>query len=210
MSRPACVLFDLDDTLARYDHDARARALAARCGIAPERIEEELFASGLEHDTHLGRYDAQGQADALARRLGVPIALADCIAARAASMTPHNAVIALARQVSRRAQLTILTNNGLLIRDHLGALYPALAQLFAGHVFCSAEFGIGKPEPALLHHCLECLQLAPAAVLFVDDKPANVDAARAIGPHVHHYRDPAGLAAVPRNHDLLEEPTHAP
>lgn len=210
MSRPACVLFDLDDTLARYDHDARVRALAARCGVAPERIEAELFASGLEHDTDLGRFDAQGQADALAQRLGVPVAVADCIAARAVSMTPHDAVIALARQVSRRARLAILTNNGLLIRDHLGTLCPALAQLFAGHVFCSAEFGTGKPEPAFFHRCLERLQLAPAAALFVDDKPANVDAARGIGLHAHHYCDPAGLAAVLRNHDLLEEATHAP
>ena len=180
MSRPACILFDLDDTLARYDHDARVRALAARCGVAPERIEAELFASGLEHDTDLGRYDARGQADALAQ------------------------------QVSRRAQLAILTNNGLLIRDHLGTPCPALAQLFAGHVFCSAEFGIGKPKPAFFHHCLERLQLAPAAALFVDDKPANVDAARAIGLHAHHYRDSTGLAAALRDHDLLEEPTHAP
>jgi putative hydrolase of the HAD superfamily len=77
-------------------------------------------------------------------------------------------------------------------------------------VFCSAEFGIGKPESASFRHCLERLQLAPAAVLFVDDKPANADAARVIGLHAHHYRDPAGLAAVLRDHDLLEEPTHAP
>lgn len=210
MSRPACVLFDLDDTLARYDHDARVRALAARCGVAPERIEAELFTSGLEHDTDLGHYDPQGQADALSRRLGVPVALADCIAARAAAMTPVDAVVALAQRVSRRARLAILTNNGSLIRDHLGTLCPALAPLFAGRVFCSAEFGIGKPEPAFFQNCLECLQLAPAAALFIDDKPANVDAARAIGLHAHHYRDPAGLEAVLRDHDLLEEPTHAP
>lgn len=209
MTRPACVLFDLDDTLVHYDHDARVHALAARVGVSPERIEAELFASGLEHDTDLGRFDAQSQADELARRLGVPVALPDCIAARAASMLPFDAVIALAQQVARRARLAIVTNNGLLIRDHLGALCPALAPLFAGRVFCSAEFGIGKPEPAFFHHCLERLQLAPAAVLFVDDKPANVDAARAIGLHAHHYRDAAGLAAVLREHDLLEEATHA-
>jgi HAD superfamily hydrolase (TIGR01509 family) len=210
MSRPACVLFDLDDTLVRYDHDARVRALAARCGVAPERIEVELFASGLEHDTDLGRFDAQGQADALAQRLGVPVAVADCIAARAASMMPNDAVITLAERISRRARLAILSNNGLLIRDHLGALCPALAPLFSGRVFCSAEFGIGKPEPALFHRCLERLGLAPTAVLFVDDKAANADAARDVGLHAHHYRDAAGLAAVLRDHDLLEEATHAP
>lgn len=210
MSRPACVLFDLDDTLVRYDHDTRVRTLAARCGVAPGRIEAELFASGLEHDTDLGHHDPQGQADALAQRLGVAVALADCIAARAASMVPDFAVIALAARASRRARLAILSNNGLLIRDHLDSLCPALAPLFSGRVFCSAEFGIGKPEPAIFRHCLDRLDLPPEAVLFVDDKATNVDAARGIGLRAHHYRDAAGLEAALRDYDLLEEAPHAP
>ncbi len=36
MSRPALVLFDLDDVLVGYDHAARLAALSLRTGIAPK------------------------------------------------------------------------------------------------------------------------------------------------------------------------------
>ncbi len=203
--RPACVLFDLDETLVRYDHGVRLRTLADRVGVAPARIEAELFASGLERDGDLGRHDAQGQADELARRLGVAVALADCIAARAASMTPDAEVVALAHAVARRARVAILSNNGLLVRDHLPALCPALSPLFDGQVLCSAEFGVGKPEAVVFAHAADRLGLAPGAILFVDDKPANAEAARAAGLRAHHHRDAAALRAVLAAHHLLED-----
>lgn len=206
MSAPRCVLFDLDETLVRYDHDMRVRTLAARCGVAPARVEAELFASGLEHDTDLGRYDARTQADELSRRLGAVVTLEDCIAARAASMTPDVDVIALAEQASQRAMVAILTNNGLLIRDHLSTLCPSLSPLFDGRVFCSAEFGIGKPDPAIFHRCAERLGVAFGSILFVDDKAANTDAARAIGLHAHHHRDAASLREILYSFALLEQP----
>jgi HAD superfamily hydrolase (TIGR01509 family) len=209
VKRPACVLFDLDETLVRYDHDARVRTLAARVGVAPERIEAELFASGLEHDSDLGRHDARGQAEVLARRLGVAVSLADCIAARAASMAPDTEVVALAHEAARHASVAILSNNGLLVRDHLPALCPALSPLFDGRVLCSAEFGIGKPEAAIFAHASARLGLAPDAILFVDDKRANADAAQAAGMRAHHYCGAAGLRAALIDHGLLEN-GHAP
>jgi HAD superfamily hydrolase (TIGR01509 family) len=210
VKRPACVLFDLDETLVRYDHSARVRTLAARVGVAPERIEAELFASGLERDSDLGRHDARSQAEVLARRLGVAVSLADCIAARAASMTPDAEVVALAHEAARHASVAILSNNGLLVRDHLPALCPALSPLFDGRVLCSAEFGIGKPEAAIFAHASARLGLPPEAILFVDDKRANADAAQAAGMRAHHHRNAAGLRAALIDHGLLENPDHAP
>lgn len=208
-SAPSHILFDLDETLVRYDHEARVRTLAARCSVAPERIEAALFTSGLEHDTDLGRYDARAQAEELSRRLGAAVTLEDCIAARAASMTPDFEVIALAEQASRRASVAILTNNGLLVRDHLAALCPPLSPLFDGRVFCSAEFGVGKPDPAIFHRCAQRLGAPVASILFVDDKAANTDAARAAGLQAHHHRDAASLRQVLHSLTLLEQTADA-
>lgn len=202
-TRPACVLFDLDDVLARYDHDRRVRALAARVGVTPERIEAELFASGLEHESDLGRHDAQGHADALAARLGVPVRLDDCIDARAAGMTIDDAVLALAARVARRATVAVLTNNGALVRDHLPRLAPGIHALFGGRVFCSADLGVAKPDPRLFLDAARRLALAPADVLFVDDKPANAAGAREAGMRAHRFVDAAALEAELRGCGLL-------
>lgn len=205
MKRPGCVLFDLDGTLVHYDHATRVETLARRVGTTAERVEAELFASGLEQETDLGLHDAQGQADALARRLGVPVSLGDCIAARASSMAPDAEVVALAREAARHAKIAILTNNGLLVRDQLAALCAPLGELFADRVFCSAEFGIGKPDPAIYLQCAQRLGLKPASILFVDDKRENADAARTAGLQAHHHTDAAELRAALQAHGLLED-----
>ncbi len=204
MKRPACVLFDLDHTLVHYDHAVRVRTLAERCGVESERVMEALTHSGLERDSDLGLFDAEGHARELSRRLGAPVSLDDCIAARAASMAPIAETLALAHDVARNAQVAILTNNGLMVRDHLHTLCPALSPLFDGRVFCSAEFGVGKPDPAIFMRAAERLGLPPSAILFIDDKATNADAARSIGMDALHYGGPQALRVSLRELGLLE------
>lgn len=205
MNRPDCVLFDLDHTLVHYDHAVRVRALAERCGADPERVMDALTHSGLERDSDLGLFDAEGHAHELSRRLGVPATLEDCIAARAASMAPIAETLALAQEVARHARVAILTNNGLMVRDHLHVLCPPLSPLFDGRVFCSAEFGVGKPDPGIFLRSAERLGLSPAAILFIDDKAANAEAARAVGMDALHFTGPGALRAALHARGLLED-----
>lgn len=209
MKRPACVLFDLDHTLVHYDHALRLDALARRSGCPTEQIEQALFHSGLERDSDLGRFDAQGHARELSRRLGATLTLEDCIVARAAAMAPIAGMLALAHETSRHARVAILTNNGLMVRDHLHVLCPALSPLFDGRVLCSAEFGVGKPDPAIFLRSAERLGLPPPAILFIDDKAANADAARSVGMDALHFGGPHALRASLRERGLLENSNEA-
>jgi len=197
MAMPALVLFDLDGVLAHYEHAPRLRVLARRSGASVEAVSRALFESGLESDADLGRYNAQGQVDELARRLGAPLSLADCIEARRAAMRADPAMLALAGAIASRSGVAILTNNNLLLRDHLPAICPALFPLFEDRVFCSAQFGLAKPDPAIFHRCLASLDVQPEEAFFIDDKPDNAEGARRAGLRAHHYRDlPALLAEL--------------
>ncbi|MGG6463620.1 HAD family hydrolase [Solilutibacter silvestris] len=195
MAAPACILFDLDHTLTDYDHERRVQALAQRIGFSPASVHAELFTSGLERETDLGLHDPEGHARAISRRLGVPVTLQDCIVARAAAMTPYPEMLELVRELSGRATLAILTNNGLLVRDHFAAICPELAEFFGDRVFCSALFKLAKPDPAVFLACAERLQIAPERILFTDDKAANADGARVAGLQGHHFHDAATLRA---------------
>jgi HAD superfamily hydrolase (TIGR01509 family) len=73
-------------------------------------------------------------------------------------------------------------------------------------VFCSAQFRHSKPEPAIFLDCLEALDVAPADALFVDDKVANANGARAAGLRAHHYQGHSGLRDALSTHRLLELP----
>jgi putative hydrolase of the HAD superfamily len=204
-SAPAVVLFDLDGVLAHYDHASRLQLLARRSGASVEAVSRALFESGLERDADLGLHDAQGQVDEFSRRLGRPVSLDDCIAARCAAMRADPAVLALAQRIARHAQVAILTNNNLLLRDHLPAICPPLFPLFESRVLCSAQFRLAKPDPAIFQHCLAALGATPDQALFIDDKRENADGARRAGLHAHHYRDLPTLLAALREFEFPED-----
>ncbi len=209
MATPALVLLDLDGVLTRYDRAARLAALAARSGKSSEQVKAALFDSGLEDESDLGRWRPREYAEELSRRLGAKLTLDDCIAARAASMTPDDATLDLVRRIAQRARVAILTNNGLFLRAHLPAMCAALFPLFTGRVHCSGEFGVAKPNPAIYRRCLAVLDTEPKHALFVDDNPDNVRGAIEAGLDAVHFTDTAALAKAFATRQLIGELPHA-
>ncbi|HEU0153215.1 MAG TPA: HAD-IA family hydrolase [Arenimonas sp.] len=204
MSRPALVLFDLDDVLVGYDHARRLATLAERTGTTPKVAHRALFTAGVEKAADQGVLDIPGTLAALARELGAPVTLDDWIAARADAMSARPEVLALARATAEVAEVAILTNNGLLLRDHLEQMHPPLFPLFRDRIYCSAQFGRSKPDPAIYRDCLAALGVAPADALFIDDKVANANGARAAGLKAHHYTGSSSLRSALATHRLLE------
>lgn len=49
------------------------------------------------------------------------------------------------------------------------------------HQIFSAEVRSIKPEPAIYQHCIEALGVEPSEALFIDDRDANLEQARAAG-----------------------------
>jgi putative hydrolase of the HAD superfamily len=61
---------------------------------------------------------------------------------------------------------------------------------FAHHTF-SHRLGIAKPEAEIYRHAAEGLGVAPADILFIDDREENIAAARAAGMQAVQYTDHA-------------------
>lgn len=61
------------------------------------------------------------------------------------------------------------------VREHFTWLSSFHCQTF------SCEAGLIKPDHAIYQYCLRSLEVEPSEALFVDDRKANVDAARAVG-----------------------------
>lgn len=72
------------------------------------------------------------------------------------------------------------TNHAHWARQHDGPDgFPTAARL---HIrLASHELGLAKPDPAIYHAATESFGVEPGQVLFFDDMPENIDAARAIG-----------------------------
>jgi FMN phosphatase YigB (HAD superfamily) len=68
----------------------------------------------------------------------------------------------------------------------------------------SAEERVAKPAPAIFRIALEKLEVAPAEAVFLDDFPANVTGARALGMHAIHFTH-AEQALAELNQILADE-----
>ncbi len=55
------------------------------------------------------------------------------------------------------------------------------------HVTFSYELRIVKPEAAIYHDAVRGVRVSPSEALFLDDKPENVEGARAVGLHAEIY-----------------------
>ncbi len=81
-------------------------------------------------------------------------------------------------------------------------LSPAFGLL--ADTIVSGDEKLVKPDPAIYAVVLARTALEPQDLLFVDDSAANIEAARAIGFHVHRFEDPATLWPTLIDHGLLE------
>jgi putative hydrolase of the HAD superfamily len=89
------------------------------------------------------------------------------------------ATVTLARQLSRRYLVALLSNATPLLAERLAA-EPDLHGLFSA-VVISALAGVRKPEARAFALVCHHLGLPPAACVMIDDKERNTAAARAAG-----------------------------
>ncbi len=182
------IIFDMDGVLCRTDFLRGREILGKRIGVTAAAIEAAIYKSGFDNEADQGRFTVEQYLQGLAERLGVVVGRADWLAARKAAMTPDRDMLALARALGRRVGTAMLTNNGPLLRAHIGEVFPQVVELFGARCFFSCEFGTGKEGTAVFALLLERIGATPAATLFIDDSAAYIDNARAAGLNIHHFR----------------------
>jgi glucose-1-phosphatase len=197
------VLFDMEGVLSHYDRTARVEHLAATSGQTEDTVRYAIWGSGLEARADAGQISDDDYLSELGALLNYPINRTEWLAARHASITPNEPVLALASQVAERGEIAVLTNNCRLFTDHVDYLNPPVARLFGSRVYSSASFGAAKPAAQTYLGCVEQIGVPAAETLFIDDTEANVTGAINAGLRGHRFIDAAGLAEALRRHALL-------
>src|SRR5262249_47003716 len=109
------------------------------------------------------------------------------------AMSVNAPTVALARRVSQRCRIAMLTNNGWLLKESLPQLVPEIVAVFGEHAHASCEFNSRKPEPAVFERILARYGSEPARSVFIDDEPENIAAAGRLGLTAIHYTGPDEL-----------------
>jgi putative hydrolase of the HAD superfamily len=141
------------------------------------------------------------------RRLG--IAAGDALALRADLHRLEHFDVELldvVRDLKPRARQAIVSNAWGGTRRRLQAL--GLDALFDAIVI-SAEVGASKPSPDIFQIALGQLEVSPAACIFIDDAPENVESATALGMAGYRHHEPRTTATWVRSQFAIDGASHA-
>lgn len=197
-------LFDLDGVLRHHDPDHAGR-VESRYGLAPGTLGRAAFEVARLQDAVSGVLRHEDWSRAVAEELtsthGIdgPTAVAEYFAIEAMSVDAD--VLELVRAVRRRVPVGVLTNGS----SRLGEELEAMALASEVDVVCNSwELGVAKPSRAAYERAAERLDASPSQCFFTDDRPANVDAARAAGMTAHLFLDPDELRKALRAARLVD------
>jgi putative hydrolase of the HAD superfamily len=201
---PRLVIFDMDDVLCHYDLGRRLRALSRISGKMPRDIRAAIWDSGFEDEADAGVYaTSQAYLAGFGERLGYVIKRHEWITARRQAMAPFHGVLSLAQTLARDVDTAVFTNNGPLLKESIGEVFPEAQSVFADRLHCSYEFQTKKPDPAAFTRLLAKLGRAAGECFFIDDKKSNVEGARLAGLQAHRFVTYEGLESEVRRLGLL-------
>ena len=179
---PRAVIFDFGRVLSMQPDVEAHTALVATAGVPDEVFEEHYWAHRHAYDA--GALNGETYWQNVAKGAGFALT-----AERLAAFHHHDALMwanlnapmlewALALQEAG-IKTAILSNMGDVNLAYMRKHFDWLSGFTC--LTWSCELLTAKPDPAIYRHTLEKLGVTPGEAIFIDDIPANITAARALG-----------------------------
>ena len=178
-------IFDIGNVLVRFDPGQAERTLASLGVKSPDLA--AVSALGRRYEAgEIGRADFLS---ALRTAIGGDLPDETLSAAWQDIFEPNFPMWDLVEKLHGRYPLYLLSNTNCLHHEYLVREYPIFAK-FADGVF-SYRAGMMKPERGIFELAIAQFGVNPAATVYLDDLPANVEAARGAGLRAFVYRHDA-------------------
>jgi FMN phosphatase YigB (HAD superfamily) len=170
--RPAAILFDLGGVLLPFDRERRVAVITQRLGVSPDAV-RAVFDGDLPRRMDLGQAD-EGDFAAAFSELAARTVSRDEARELILSVfeAPDLDLWRLAAVLGRAVIVGGFSDNPAFVTT----VFPAGAGL--DPMIFSSQIGAIKPTAAAFEAAETRLGIAGEAVLFIDDAPANVEAAR--------------------------------
>lgn len=187
-------VFDVGMVLLRFDFSRTTRRLAPRCSVPVRKMAARVWESGLVDDYDRGRIGCEDFATEASRRIGFAGAPGELLDAWSDIFDPNPPMFdRVLRWKARGLPLFLLSNT---CESHVRFFTGRwdIFREFDGAIY-SCRVDALKPEPAIYQALFSGHGVDPATTVFIDDRPENIETARALGLHALEYRDEATLVA---------------
>ncbi|NNC60615.1 MAG: HAD family phosphatase [Erythrobacter sp.] len=196
------VVFDVGRVIAQWD----LRHLLAKCIDDP--VERDWVADHVVTESWHFQHDAgRPLADMIPERKALFPRHADAIdhyATRFNDSIPGpvpGTIPLIERLAANDVSLFAITNFGADFWQQFRPTFPILDHM--REIVVSGVERVAKPDARIFRLAAKRFGHSPEAMLFIDDNPANVEAAAALGWHVHHFIDAPTLEADLAQRDLI-------
>lgn len=192
------VIFDFGNVIGFFDH---RQGTARMARILGDKLDEEpvyrfYYGTELEDRHERGLISSEEVLQRFKARFGAPHVDERALAQAFGDIFwPNAAVIDVIRRLPGHVRLVLGSNTNELHYRWFAPMFADVFERFA-HLVLSFEVGCRKPEPRFYQHCLAACGCPPGEVLFLDDRPENVEAAQALGIRAIRYEPSLDLVAL--------------
>ncbi len=176
----AAIAFDLGNVLVQVDHLRFCRRLAELAGWRPQEVYAAVFQTGLEPGYDTGRISSEEFHRRVQDHFRLDLPFARFRQMWADIFDPLDDMEAVAARLAQRYPLYLLSNTNELHFQYIQENYATLLSHFRAFIL-SYLVGSRKPEPQIFQALIREAGLPPDRILYTDDKPEFVEAARAHG-----------------------------
>lgn len=204
MSNIKFVIFDMDEVLYDYDHRTRLALLADLTDRPAADIDAAVWGGPEEARAEAGDPDtAEGYLAQFADLLQYPIDFMTWAHVRRNMMRARPGMLGLVRQIKKKTDVGLLTNNGILLKSALPICAPEAVDIFGEKAHVSAEFKARKPDLEVYRRVCAHYGYEPDVCAFVDDREENVLGAQQAGLIGHTYTSEENFRHFLSDHELL-------
>jgi putative hydrolase of the HAD superfamily len=196
------IVFDFGNVVGFFDYRLTLERLIGHTELSADALRDSFYGTNLEDDYESGRLSTAAFLEKL-RAIGRLRCADEYLATAWADIfRPNPEICALLPTLKPRYRLLLGSNtNELHARQFRNQFADHLRHFDA--LVLSYEIGVRKPQAGFFQHCERLAGCAARHCLFIDDLPANVVAARALGWHGIGYTGIDELRAQLKALDVL-------
>ncbi len=190
------IIFDLFGVIIGFDNDIVYSRLARHCAD-PDDASTKLDGLMAGREVITGQLTLPQIHRRLVDAHGLSLAFPDFEAAWLEPYSwPLDGMAALVERLAPHYRLVLLSNVDGYYWQVVRNAHPELEQFTS--LLLSCDLGLAKPDPEIFRRAAEVSAAPPSRCVFVDDTLVNVEAARELGFHGHHFRGYRDFVAAMR------------
>lgn len=203
MTLPKAVVFDLGKVLVDFDYSIASRRIASRGKLLAAEIRAFIDQSPLLFKLETGLVTVQEFYEQVCASTGFCGDIEEFAGFFADIFTPIEPMVQLHADLkARRIPTYIFSNTNDLAVSHIRRNFPFFSN-FEGYIL-SYQHGAMKPDPRLYEVVERESRLQKAELLYLDDRPENIEAGHARGWQTILHEDPVKTLELIRKLGLLE------